>query len=192
MTEPTATASHAAAAGSGSQPGRGRRRPVGAWVVAATAVAVAVALFGLWFRLAQQRAADADVAQVAGRAIAALTNWESDQLADVQAAIEELATAGFRDEVRELLDRISQDLAATEARSSGEILDLVGDAGTRPGAGDTGVALAVVRQEVTSTALDASDVQCWGARAVVNHVDGRWLIDALELYGANQCPEEAT
>ncbi|HEX2027171.1 MAG TPA: hypothetical protein VHF25_04150 [Nitriliruptorales bacterium] len=189
MSEARAIAPTAAAHGGPPAP-RGRRPAAPAWVVAIVTAAVATVLFVWWYQADRARATDAQVTRVAGQVIDALVNWEADDLGRVRATVDQLGTDRFRDEARELLDDLAGGLARADATSRGELLDLVGTAR----AGDRrpyGVALAVVRQEVTNSSLDAPDVQCWAARAVLRHLQDRWLVDRLEVYGDNQCPQDS-
>lgn len=157
------------------------------WVIAVVAAAVAIVALVQWWQLDGQLSADQEVREVAGQVVAALTNWESDDLEAVREVIDRHGTARFTDEAAQLLDQFAQGLQQAEARSTGEILNLVADADGGP-AGGGGVALAVVRQEVVNASLEQPDVQCWGTRVVLQEQDGRWLVDGVELYGPNQCP----
>ncbi len=169
------------------------RRPSGGavavapWIVAVVAVGVAIVALVQWRQLDGVISADQDARETAGQVVTALTNWQADDLTPVRETLEQHGTDRFVEEASQLLDQFSQGLQQAEAHSAGEILNLVSDAqaGT-----DTAVALAVVRQEVTNTSLEQPDVQCWGTRVILQHRgDDGWLVDGVELYGPNQCPD---
>lgn len=166
--------------------GRGRGGAVAPWIVAVVAVAVAVVALVQWWQLDRAASAEDQAREVAGRVVAALTNWQADDLDAVRQTLDSNGTDRFNDEASQLLDQFAQGLQQAEARSTGEILNLVADVveGT-----DGAVGLAVVRQEVTNSSLEQPDVQCWGTRVILQHRDGRWLVDGVELYGPNQCPD---
>lgn len=159
---------------------------VAPWIVAVVAVAVAVVALVQWWQLDRGVADDREAREVAGQVVAALTNWQADDLSSVREILDRHGTERFTDEASQLLDQFAQGLQQAEARSTGEILNLVADA--EEGA-EGAVALAVVRQEVTNTSLDRPDVQCWGTRVVLQRRSDSWLVDGVELYGPNQCPD---
>lgn len=170
-------------------PGRSPTAGAGAvapWIVAVVAVAVALVALVQWWQLDRNISDDQRAREVAGQVVAALTNWQADDLGPVRDVLDRHGTERFTDEASQLLDRFAQGLQQAEARSTGEILNLVADAddGT-----EGGVAIAVVRQEVTNTSLERPDVQCWGTRVVLQRRADRWLVDGVELYGPNQCPD---
>lgn len=168
------------------RPRGGGAGTVAPWIVAIVAVAVAIVALVQWWQLEGAASADEEARQVAGRVVSALTNWQADDLQAVRETLEANGTDRFTGEASELLDQFAQGLQQARARSVGEVLDLVADAeaGT-----DAAVALAVVRQEVTNASLERPDVQCWGTRVILQHRADRWLVDGVELYGPNQCPE---
>lgn len=168
---------------SASAPGAGAVAP---WIVAVVAVAVAVVALVQWWQLDRGVADDREAREVAGQVVAALTNWEADDLGSVREILDRHGTERFTGEASQLLDQFAQGLQQAEARSTGEILDLVADA--EEGV-EAAVALAVVRQEVTNTSLERPDVQCWGTRVVLQRRSEGWLVDGVELYGPNQCPD---
>lgn len=177
-----------------SSDGAGRR--IAPWIVAVVTTAVAVVAVVQWLRLDSAAAADRAVQEVAQEVVVALTNWQADQLDEVRTVIERRATDRFGEEASALLDDFAAGLQEADARSTGEILDLVADAHVVPVTVDgevreelVGVALAVVRQETENAALQRPDVQCWGVRMTIEQVNGRWLADGVELYGPNTCPE---
>ncbi|MGH3443189.1 MAG: hypothetical protein ACRDUY_14340, partial [Nitriliruptorales bacterium] len=145
----------------------------------------------LWLPLASRADDRAEAARVAGAVFSALTNWDAGSLEAVEAEVADLSTERFREEARALIGDVAQGLAQAEARSTGEVLDLAVELHDRAENGRTAAALALVRQEIENTGLEAPRADCWGARAVLRQVDGRWLVDALELYGPNACPEGA-
>lgn len=159
---------------------------VAPWIVAVVAVAVAVVALVQWWQLDRGVADDREAREVAGQVVAALTNWQADDLSSVRGILDRHGTERFTDEASQLLDQFAQGLQQAEARSTGEILNLVADA--EEGAAGA-VALAVVRQEVTNTSLEQPDVQCWGTRVVLQRRSDSWLVDGVELYGPNQCPD---
>lgn len=171
----------------------GGRRGVAGWVVAVVATLVAAVALTQWLPLASRADDREEVAQVAGTVLSSLTNWEASSLEEVRTRLDGLATDRFRDEARALLGDVGQGLSQAEARSTGEVLDLAVEihdgAGASADAGPTAAALAVVRQEIANLGLEAPRSDCWGARVVLKRVEGRWLVDALELYGPNACPE---
>ena len=169
----------------GARRAAGGAGAIAPWIIAVVAAAVAIVALVQWWQLDGELSADQEVREVAGQVVAALTNWESDDLETVRGVIDRNGTARFTDEAVELLDQFAQGLQQAEARSTGEILNLVADAEGGP---EGGVALAVVRQEVVNASLEQPDVQCWGTRVVLQEQDGRWLVDGVELYGPNQCP----
>lgn len=171
---------------------RTRQRAVAGWVVAVVAGVVAAVALALWLPLASRADDRAEAARVAGSVFSALTNWDAGSLEGVEAQVAELATDRFREEARALIGDLGQGLAQADARSTGEVLDLAVELHEGAEGGRTAAALALVRQEILNAGLDAPRADCWGARAVLRHVDGRWLVDALELYGPNACPQEGT
>lgn len=158
---------------------------VAPWIVAVVAAAVAIVALVQWWQVDRRATADQQVREVAGQVVAALTNWQADDLEAVRGVIAEHGTDRFAEEAGQLLDQFAQGLQQAEAQSTGEILNLVADA---QGGGDSGVALAIVRQEITNAALEQPDVQCWGTRVLLQERDSRWLVEGVELYGPNQCP----
>lgn len=179
-------------------PARGapvRRRPplhpAAGWVVAIVAAAVAVVAFVRW---SQADGASDDrraVAETAGTVLSALTNWEADDLPAVREEVAQRATDRFRDEADAIFSEFGQNLSAAGARSEGEVLDLVAEVEGPTAEGTvTATALAVVRQVTENIDLPSPDVGCWAARLLVQQVEGRWLVDGLELYGPNACPRD--
>lgn len=164
---------------------------VAPWIVAVVAVAVALVALVQWWQLDRAASAEERSRETAGQVVAALTNWQADDLTAVRDTLERHGTERFVDEASQLLDQFAQGLQQAEARSTGELLNLVSEVeeGT-----DGAVALAIVRQEVVNASLERPDVQCWGTRVILQHRDDRWLVDGVELYGPNQCPDvdEAT
>lgn len=159
---------------------------VAPWIVAVVAVAVAVVALVQWWQLDRAASAEERSRETAGQVVAALTNWQADDLTAVRDTLERHGTQRFVDEASQLLDQFAQGLQQAEARSTGELLNLVSEV---EGGTDGAVALAIVRQEVTNSSLERPDVQCWGTRVILQQRDGRWLVDGVELYGPNQCPD---
>jgi hypothetical protein len=167
----------------GPPPPPSPRRPILPWLVAG--IAVLLALAAGWFAYAERAgaAAEGEAATVASEALTAVMNWDADTLEDVRAQLEEIGTDRLQGEADEILDEVAEPLVEAGANSEGEVIDLVVEA-----ARGEGVAMGIVRQTITSEALDAETQTCWGVRVMVTEEGGRWLADRMEPYGPGDCP----
>lgn len=153
------------------------------WLAAIALGVVALLTAVGWWRASEATATDEAIAAAAGRAVTALTTWDADSLADVEAGVADFGTTRFQEEAARTFAETAAGLQQADVTSQGEILDIaIADV-----VGERAVALASVRQVVTNASVANPAESCWGARATLALVNGRWLVDRLELFGPNAC-----
>lgn len=162
---------------------RARRGTPWPWII--TTVAVIVAAVSLW-QMLEARGAGQDLSEaqrVASETLLAVTNWDANELEEVRGQLSDLGTERLADEATAILEEFAEPLEEARATSEGEVIDLVAE--TSRG---EGVAMAVVRQVISSEVLRTDTESCWGVRLMLTTEDGRWLTDRMEIYGPADCP----
>lgn len=159
---------------------RGRLRTLLPWVLVVLAVAVAVASTWRWQQLAAVERSREDVAAATSRFVTTLTTWDASAgMTETRDELRERGTEGFARDVDELFGTTEdlRGLADLGATSSGEVRDVY----VQSLGGDRAEALAVVVQQVTTDTVEIPEVHLRYASVVLRHLDGRWLVDDLEL-----------
>jgi hypothetical protein len=159
---------------------RGRLRTALPWVLVVLAVAVAVVSTWRWQELAAVDRTRADVATATSQFVAILTTWDATEgMATTRDQLRERGSETFARDVDELFGSTEdlRGLAELGARSEGDVRDVF----VQSVAGDHAEALAVVLQQVTTDAVPLPEVHLRYASVTLQRVDGRWLVDDLEL-----------
>jgi hypothetical protein len=150
------------------------------WILVVLAVATALVSTWRWQQLATIERAREDVAATTSQFVTALTTWDAS--AGMGATRDELQARGtevFARDVDELFGTTEdlRGLAELGARSEGEVRDVY----IQSLAGDRAAGLAVVVQRVTTDEVDSPEVHLRYASVGLERVDGRWLVDDVEL-----------
>jgi hypothetical protein len=164
-----------------SEPARPGRLPaVLPWVLVALAVLAAVFATWRWQELAAQERAREDVAASVSAFVTSLTTWDASAgMSEVREELRAGGTESFARDVDELFGS-TEDLAGLAelgARSEGEVESVY----VQSLRGEVAEALAVVVQQVSTDTSDFPEVHRRFAEVVLQRVDGRWLVEDLQL-----------
>jgi hypothetical protein len=172
-------ADHASAPTSG-----GLRLPRALVAIAIVLLLVAVAVAGYttwqWQQLAAAEQAREDVEVATMQFVTTLTNWDANAgMTETRDALRDAGTETFARDVDELFGTTEdlRGLAELGARSEGEIRDVF----VQSLDGDRAETFAVVLQQATTDAVEFPELHLRYASLVLVQVDGRWLVDDLEL-----------
>jgi hypothetical protein len=160
------------------------RLPTALVVVAVVVVLVAVAIAGystwLWQAVASEDRAREDIQVATLQFVTTLTTWDATEgMTATRDALREAGTERFARDVDELFGTTEdlRGLAELGARSEGEVRNVF----VQSVDGDRAEAFAVVLQQATTDVVETPEVHLRYASLVLERVDGRWLVDDLEL-----------
>jgi hypothetical protein len=150
------------------------------WVLVVLAVALAAFSTWRWQELAGTERAREDVSAASSAFVTTLTTWDAS--AGMQTVRDELRDGGtetFARDVDELFGSTEdlRGLAELGATSEGTVEDVF----VQRLSGDVAETLVVVVQRVSTQASDFPEVHRRFASLVLQHTDGRWLVEDLEL-----------
>jgi hypothetical protein len=177
------------AAEGGEQRGHGQsssvvRLPMALVAVAVVLVLVSVAIAGYstwqWQAVASLEQAREDVEVTTLQFVTTLTTWDAAEgMTATRDALREAGTERFARDVDELFGTTEdlRGLAELGARSEGEVRDVF----VQSIEGDRAEAFAVVLQQATTDVVETPEVHLRYASLVLERVEGRWLVDDLEL-----------
>jgi hypothetical protein len=150
------------------------------WLLVVLAIALAVLSTWRWQQLAADERAREDVSAATSSFVTTLTTWDaSGGMQTVRDELRDGGTETFAQDVDELFGSTEdlRGLAELGARSEGTVEDVF----VQRIAGDVAETLAVVVQRVSTDASEFPEVHRRFASLVLQRVDGRWLVEDLEL-----------
>jgi hypothetical protein len=160
------------------------RLPTALIVVAVVLLLVAIVIAGYstwqWQAVASQERTREDVQVATLQFVTTLTTWDAaDGMTATRDALREAGTERFAREVDELFGTTEdlRGLADLGARSEGEVRDVF----VQSVDDDRAEAFAVVLQQATTDVVETPEVHLRYASLVLERVEGRWLVDGLEL-----------
>jgi hypothetical protein len=161
-------------------PARHATRRLVPWIVVVLAVAVALVSTWRWQELAGLERTRGDVAAATSGFVTTLTSWDATAgMTTTRDELQERGTETFARDVDDLFGS-TEDLRGLEelgARSEGEVRDVY----VQRLDGDRAETLAVVVQRVTTSEVTDPEVHLRYAAVTLERIDGRWLVDDLEL-----------
>jgi hypothetical protein len=150
------------------------------WVLVVLAVAVAVVSTWRWQELAAVERAREDVAAATSQFVTTLTTWDASAgMVETREALRSGGTELFGSDVDELFGSTEdlRGLAELGARSEGEVRQVY----VQSLQDDRAETLAVVLQQVTTAEVQDPEFHLRYAAVELQLVEGRWLVDQLEL-----------
>jgi Mce-associated membrane protein len=159
---------------------RHRLRVLLPWILVVLAIAVAVASTWRWQELAALERTREDVAAASSQFVSILTTWDASAgMGGTRDDLREAGTEDFGRDIEELFGTTEdlQGLATLGARSDGEVRQVY----VQSLSGDRAESLVVVVQQVSTDEVEVPEIHLRYASLGLLRVDGRWLVDDLEL-----------
>jgi hypothetical protein len=160
------------------------RLPMALVAIAVVLTLVAIVIAGYstwqWQNVAAVERAREDVEVTTLQFVTTLTTWDAAEgMTATRDALREAGTERFARDVDELFGTTEdlRGLAELGARSEGEVRDVF----VQSIEGDRAEAFAVVLQQATTEVVETPEVHLRYASLVLERVEGRWLVDDLEL-----------